>query len=144
MTDSSKKRSFLSIIQVMPKDQLRHVAFFLIAIVMSISIIGIYLVSQINGMVNELSACAGEALTAHGQALMNLGFLFLILVILLVIYSGYNLILQKRLYGSLYSIERYVEKALKGEADGPLHHREGDSTKNLVNLISQLAEKSKK
>lgn len=138
---SKEKRSFKSSLQVLPKERIRHVAFFLIAIVLCLSTIGIIIIKQVDNLMQLLVEYQGDEAMIQSQSLTTLSLLFVILVVMLLGYSIYNFLLMKRLYGSLFSMERYAQKNLDGDYTGPLRYREDDETKKLVELLSKMAEK---
>lgn len=67
----------------------------------------------------------------------------LVALALAIVFCALNIMYTHRIFGSLFSIERYLRGLLEGKTDLELHSRKTDQTQSLVEAVRQVGAKMK-
>jgi hypothetical protein len=134
-----KARSFL----IAPARQIPHALFTVFSIGSGMAILGLLFFiysSKMSQLAIDQGADAELIRQMNAQAVTTF---FLVSSALTLIFCYLNIMYTHRIFGSLFSIERYLRGLLDGESDLVLHSRKTDQTQSLVEVVRQLGAKMK-
>lgn len=140
MKNFEHKRSIKNFL-IAPKYQLRHVLILVVMLIVVLLITGLFYIQEYEKIVALSTQCRGGDLPTVIYSLSDFIYFFAFICFVLVSFGMINIVITHSVFGSLYSIEKYLEKVLAGKKVPPLHYRKGDEAKHLVELINQLTEK---